>query len=108
MIRALFAATAITFAAIGVPPTASADPLADLFALLPEGYAQGCHPVDSERPIALVAVECDNKVFPGGGPAPGRYILYGDAATLERDFATAVQEWLVPRALPRKGGDRAE
>ena len=104
MIRALFAAAAITVAAVGSAPAASADPVADLLGMIPAGYAFGCRPVDSERPVALTAVDCDNRVFPGGGPAPGRYILYGDPETLERDFVAAVQEWLVPVPCPGREG----
>ena len=104
MIRALFAAAAVTVAAVGSAPAASADPVADLLGMIPAGYAFGCHPVDSERPVALAAVDCDNRVFPGGGPAPGRYILYGDPETLERDFVAAVQEWLVPVPCPGREG----
>lgn len=89
MIRALSAAAALTAAAVGAAPTASADPLADLMGMVPEGYGpHGCEPIgDNAPPKALTAVDCQNRVFPGGGPAPARYVLYGDPGTLESDFA---------------------
>jgi hypothetical protein len=63
--------------------------MADLLGMVSVGYGpQGCQPiVDKPPPKALTAVDCQNRVFPGGGPAPARYVLYGDPDPLESDFA---------------------
>jgi hypothetical protein len=105
MIRALSAAAALTAAAIGAAPTASADPMADLLGMVPEGYGpQGCQPiVDQPPPKALTAVDCQNRVFPGGGQAPARYLLYGDPGALESGFAGFINSKGLFEPLPCPG-----
>lgn len=86
MVRALFLVVAVAASAVGVAPTASADPTSDLMGMLPAGYSQGvCRPVENPPPVALAAVDCGNNSLPGG-PTHARYILYPDAGTMMIDF----------------------
>jgi serine/threonine-protein kinase len=101
MILVLSAAAALTAAAMGAAATASADPLADLLALVPEGYGPGgCQPVTDIPANALTGVDCQNRVFPGGGPAPARYLIYGDPGALENAFAGFVNNKDAFQPLP--------
>ena len=89
MIRQLVVVGAIAAATIGAAPTASADPRADLFGMLPPGYGEGaCHPAEGQLadPGALAMVECSNNSLPGG-PTDARYTLFSDVSALKNLFA---------------------
>ena len=89
MIRQLFVGAALAAASIGAAPTASADPAADLFGMLPPGYSAGaCHRVEGslQDPGALAMVECSGNSLPNG-PTDARYTLFSDVGALNNSFA---------------------
>lgn len=64
---------------------------ARLMTLLPDGYGPGaCKPIDPVTD-ALATVDCE-KNTQTGGPDVARYSLFGDQATLDRHFSTAIKE----------------
>lgn len=104
MIRAFSAAAAVTLGAIALAPTASADPVADLLGVVPAGYGpQGCQVIDPPPPNQLVAVNCLNRVFPGGGPPSGSYALYGDPGAAESGFTAYFNNKDLFQPLPCPG-----
>ncbi len=89
MIGRLLVVAAVAAAAIGAAPAASADPLADLFGMLPPGYGEGsCHPAEGplEEPGALAMAECSDNSLPGG-PNSARYTLFSSVSALNSVFA---------------------
>ncbi len=84
MIRPLAIAAAIAAATVGVAPTATADPMADLTRMLPAGYSgDSCRP--AERAGALAAVNCRDNALPGG-PTSATYWLFGDRNAMNDAF----------------------
>ncbi len=89
MIRQLFVVAAIAAATISAAPSASADPAADLFGMLPPGYGEAaCHRVEGslKDPGDLAMVECSGNSLPNG-PTDARYTLLSDGSPLNNSFA---------------------
>lgn len=89
MIGRLLVVAAVAAIAIGAAPAASADPVADLFAMLPPGYGEGsCHPAEGTltESGALAMAECSNNSLPGG-PNSARYTLFSDVSAMNSVFA---------------------
>ena len=64
---------------------------ARLMTLLPDGYGPGaCKTIDPVTD-ALATVDCEKNTQPGG-PDVARYSLFGDQATLDRHFSSAIKE----------------
>ncbi len=89
MIRALFAAAAVAAAAIGVAPSANADPYDTLWKMVPPGYSEGscqqAEPGVALEPGVVAYVECRNNTL-AGGPETARYVLFGDVSSLNSSF----------------------
>jgi hypothetical protein len=90
MIRALFVAVALLVLAVGVAPTATADPYDDLRSMLPAGYNPGsCRTIDEQYEAVLAALACFDNSLPGG-PHNAVYALYADPDRLVNDFSDAL------------------
>lgn len=101
MIRELLVTTAITAAAIGVAPTASAGPIEQLWGMLPPGYGpDSCHPVEDQLAAVL---ECPGGNSLPGGPTGGRYLLFRDLGELQKSYDVAVNEPTRPRVPCEEG-----
>lgn len=88
MIRELLVATAISAAAIGVAPTASADPIDQLRGMLPAGYGpDSCHPIEDQLATHL---ECGQNSMPGG-PANAGYLLFRNLGDLRKSYDVALK-----------------
>jgi hypothetical protein len=87
MIRALLAAAIITAAAVAAAPKASADPINQLWGMLPAGYSpDSCQPVEAESGAIF---QCG--AVPGG-PTLARYLLARDIASLDANFNTILAD----------------
>lgn len=79
--------------AVGVAAPASADPVADLYGMLPDGYDEGvCQPVDvppndPNRKVAIL--QCGPNSMPGG-PIGARYIEFADKDAVAGNFQAYV------------------
>lgn len=93
MIRLACTVAAVAVAAVSSATPANADPMSELMGLLPAGYSSGaCQAID--RGTSLAAVSCGANSRPGG-PTSAIYQLFGDDASLQEAFATALSglEW---------------
>lgn len=86
MIRQLLVAMTVAIAAIGTTPQACADPMTDLIASLPPGYApDSCHGTSKPVPRMLAGLEC----FPVPGVVPGgKYEVFANTDLLNDQFNT--------------------
>ncbi len=90
MIRELLGAAVIAVAGIAAAPTASADPIDQLWGMLPSGYGpDSCHP-DNDQLAAVL--ECPGGNSLPGAPTGARYLLFRDLGDMRRSFDVAVKE----------------
>lgn len=96
----LLVAAAIAIVAIGVTtPTAGADPMSDLVAMVPPGYGpDSCHPTETN---GLARVQCGPNSLPGG-PTVALYGIYAGIQKMAGTFQRIYDE--LPNHVPCPGG----
>lgn len=84
MIRHVLVAAAVALAAFAYASPAQADPMSDLIAMLPPGYApESCHGTDKPVPDMLAGLSCVS--VPGVVPG-GKYEVFPTVDALRHQF----------------------